>query len=144
MFRARIQTGKKRIDANFYVADEFGKFLIEYEHEEFGKIKDVEVEIPIKPDVKPVQQPYRREPAPWEKIVDDKIDELFQKGIIEKVKTSKWISPLVIVPKQNGIRVCVDMRRANKAVEPRLFTRIANSQIFHIVLMLNMYIIKWE
>lgn len=135
MFRAQIQIGKKLVDANFYVADEFGKFLIGWEtgydlgilkigyeinhveHVEFGKIKDVEVEIPIKPDVKPVQQPYRRVPAPLEKIVDDKIDELFRKGIIEKVKSSKWISPLVIVPKQNDIRVCVDMRRANEAVE---------------------------
>lgn len=135
MFRAQIQIGKQQIDANFYVADEFGKFLIGYEtgyglgilkigyeinqieHGDFGKIKDVEVEIPIKPDVKPVQQPYRRVPAPLEKLVDDRIEELLRKGIIEKVKSAKWISPLVIVPKQNDIRVCVDMRRANQAVE---------------------------
>ncbi|XP_055307067.1 uncharacterized protein K02A2.6-like [Sitodiplosis mosellana] len=135
MFRAQLQIGKKQIDANFYVADEFGKFLIGWEsgfelgilkigyeinnieHEEFGKIKGVEVEIPIKPDVKPVQQPYRRVPAPLEKVVDDKIDELLRKGIIEKVKSAKWITPLVIVPKQNDVRVCIDMRRANEAVE---------------------------
>lgn len=28
-----------------------------------------------------------------------------------------WVSPLVVIPKRNGdIRICVDMRRANKAV----------------------------
>lgn len=131
-FRARLQIGKKQIDANFYVADEFGKFLIGWEtgfaleilkianeinnieHEEFGKIKGIEVEIPIKSDVKPIQQPYRRVPAPLEKIVDDKIDELLRKGIIEKIKSAIWISPLVITPKQNDVRVCIDMRRANE------------------------------
>ena len=30
---------------------------------------------------------------------------------------SSWISPVVVVPKKNGdIRLCVDIRRANRAV----------------------------
>lgn len=134
MFRTLIETGSRKTVADFYVANEFGKFLIGWQtsftlgilkigyeinhiNEEFGKIKDVQIEIPIKKDVKPVQQPYRRIPAPLEKSVDEKIDELLEKGIIEKTDNSDWISPLVIVPKQGDIRICVDMRRANEAVD---------------------------
>lgn len=38
-------------------------------------------------------------------------------GIIEPVVGySRWVSPLVIVPKGDDIRICVDMRLANKAI----------------------------
>ena len=38
--------------------------------------------------------------------------------VIEKVTgPTPWISPVVVVPKKNkGVRVCVDMREANKAI----------------------------
>ena len=38
--------------------------------------------------------------------------------MIEKVTgPTPWISPVVVVPKKNkGVRVCVDMREANKAI----------------------------
>ncbi|XP_055843475.1 uncharacterized protein LOC129910216 [Episyrphus balteatus] len=86
---------------------------------QFGKIKGVLVDIPLKPDVKGVIQPYRRIPAPLEKRVDEKIEEMLQQGIIEKVDgVSKWVSGIVVAPKgSDDIRICVDMRRANLAVE---------------------------
>lgn len=84
----------------------------------FNVIKDVIVEIPLKEGVKPVIQPYRRVPAPLQKAVDNKIKEMLDTGIIERVNgSSKWISPLVVVPKGDDIRICVDMRRANQAVD---------------------------
>lgn len=139
MFEAIIQVGNKQMSAKFYVANEFGKFLLGFEtamalgvlkigHEinainqaqdgKLGKINGIVVDIPIKENAKAVQQPYRRIPAPLEKIVDDKITDLLEKGIIEKVETSKWISPLVVVPKDDGndARICVDMRRANEVI----------------------------
>lgn len=137
MFEAIIQIGNKQMLAKFYVANEFGKFLLGFETatalgvlkigyeinkveetEQLGKIKGVLIDIPIKDNAKAVQQPYRRVPAPLEKIVDDKISDLLAKGIIEKVETSRWISPLVVVPKDNGneTRICVDMRRANEVI----------------------------
>lgn len=40
-----------------------------------------------------------------------------KRGIIEKVQTSKWISPMVITPKPNGdVRLNIDMRRVNEGV----------------------------
>ena len=42
-------------------------------------------------------------------------------GMIEELPEAtptRWVSPLVIVPKADGkdIRVCVDMRRANETI----------------------------
>ncbi|XP_021343899.1 uncharacterized protein K02A2.6-like [Mizuhopecten yessoensis] len=50
--------------------------------------------------------------------VSDKIDELENLDIIEKVNThTQWVSPVIVVPKPDGdIRLCVDMRRANEAI----------------------------
>lgn len=139
MFRAVISTSGKQMEANFYVADEFGKVLLGYETatalgvliirtgsvnavdaiKPLGKIKDVLVDIPIKKDAKGVIQPYRRVPAPLEKLVDQKIDELVQQDVIEKVEgVAKFISPVVVAPKDgNDIRICVDMRQANLVIE---------------------------
>lgn len=132
-----MEIGEKKAQADFYVVKDYGKVLIGYEtaipmgilkigtdinainnNEVLGKIKDVMVQIPIKENITPVAQPYRRVPIPLENAVNDRIKELLKQGIIEKVNgPSKWISPLVVAPKGNDIRVCVDMRRANEAVE---------------------------
>lgn len=147
MFDATLNMVNKYTTAKFYVIKGSGKTLIgrdTAEHlgvlkiavevntiitdsakgnvagsSEFAKIKGVVVDIPIKSNVKPVIQPYRRVPIPVEKAVDKKIGELLNQGIIERVNgASKWISPLVVVPRANGdIMICVDMRRANEAIE---------------------------
>lgn len=139
MFRAVISIPGKQIEANFYVADEFGKVLLGYETAKelgvliirtgtvnavdaikpLGKIKGVLIDIPIKSDAKGVIQPYRRVPAPLEKLVDKKIDEMLHQDIIEKVNgVAKFISPVVVAPKgDNDIRICVDMRQANMMIE---------------------------
>lgn len=149
MLTATIATTKKEMIAQFYVANEFGKILLGHEtakalgvlkigndpeskdtnvnsidtnldkKEPLGKIKGVMIDIPIKLDVPAVAQPYRRVPAPLEKLVDEKIDTMLHQGIIEKVNgVSKWVSQMVITPKdKDDIRICVDMRRANFAVE---------------------------
>ena len=49
----------------------------------------------------------------------DKLDELLETGIIEEVPEGPtgWVSPLVVIPKEDAnVRVCVDMRRANRAI----------------------------
>ena len=47
-----------------------------------------------------------------------KIEELVAMDIIEPVEgPTPWVSPVVVVPKQNDeIRLCLDMRRANEAI----------------------------
>ena len=70
-----------------------------------GKVKGKVVKLHIDPDVQPKQQP------PLERL--ESLD------IIEKVTgPTPWVSPIVVVPKNSGeVRICVDMREANKAVK---------------------------
>lgn len=166
VFKAEIKVADKIEIAEFYVVDESGKILLGREtaialkilkighdvnqiDEQFAKIKGVMVDIPINQDVTPVSQMYRRVPAPLEREVDEKIEKMLKQDIIEKVDSSKWVSPLVVVPKQDDIRICVDMRRANEAIvrenyplptietflphltNAKVFSKIDISQAFH-------------
>lgn len=139
MFDASISVGKVGTNATFYIIANGGPFLLGkitskklgilrlgtnvnsvQESSTFPKIKGIQVDLPIKLDVKPVVQAYRRVPIAVEQAVNDKIDKMIAQDIVEKVTgPSKWISPLVVVPRNNSdeIRICVDMRRANEAVE---------------------------
>lgn len=138
-FTAEVKVGNKKEEATFFVIQNGAKCLLGREtavklkvlkmgydvnsidesgSARFGAVKGVLIEIPLKHEVKPIIQPYRRIPAPLQKAVDDKIKEMLEAGIIERVVgPSKWISPLVVVPKGNDIRICIDMRRANEAVD---------------------------
>lgn len=84
-----------------------------------GKLKDFQLKIHADPTVRPVAQPPRRIPFHLRKQVAAKVEELERLDIIEPAEgPTPWVSPLVVVPKSNGeIRVCVDMRQANLAVE---------------------------
>lgn len=54
----------------------------------FSKMKGIVVEIPLKENVKPVAQSYRRIPAPLQMKVDAKIDELLAQGKYNR--ESQW------------------------------------------------------
>lgn len=85
-----------------------------------GKLKDFQLKLHIKDNVKPVAQPVRRLPFGLRDKVDERLDELLGKDIIEEVShnPTEWVWPLVVVPMTDGdIRICGDMRRANSARE---------------------------
>ena len=52
--------------------------------------------------------------------MENKIKELEDADIIEKIEgTTPWVSQIVVVPKPkdpSSIRMCIDMREANKAI----------------------------
>ena len=84
-----------------------------------GRLKGCELKLHIDESVKPVAQSVRRIPFGLREKMDKKLDQLLELDIIEEVPDgpSRWISPLVVVPKGDGdIRGCVDMRRANEAI----------------------------
>jgi hypothetical protein len=83
-----------------------------------GKLKDRQIQLHVDQSVPPVAQPLRRTPFQLKRKVEQKVKELIDMDIIEPVKSATpWVSPVVIVPKANNdIRICVDMRRANEAI----------------------------
>jgi hypothetical protein len=82
------------------------------------KLNNFQLKIPIDEHVTPVVQQIRRILYHLREKLEKKLRELEQYDIIEKVDgPSKWVSPVVVIPKKNDeIRLCIDMRRANKAV----------------------------
>lgn len=119
--------------------------------EPFPKMKGITLSLPIDRTVSPVIQPLRRCPIPLLQQVEAKLKELLRLDIIEKVtQPTSWVSPLVPILKDNGeLRLCVDMRKANQAIQrlnhplpifddmlPRfrnakLFTTLDIKQAFH-------------
>ena len=80
-----------------------------------GQLQNFEVKLHIDPAVSLVAQPARRIPFHMRRKVSAAFKQLEDDDIIEKVKgPTPWISPLVIIPKNDGtVRLCVDMRMAN-------------------------------
>lgn len=139
MFCAMVEAGPNSVNAKFYVVEGGQQNLLgdatakalkvlkigfdvgavqATERKVFPKIKGIVLEIPIDKTVQPIQQAYRRAPIALEERIHDKLEYLLESDIIEKVDgPSPWVSPVVPILKASGdIRLCVDMRQANKAV----------------------------
>ncbi|UYV73002.1 K02A2.6-like, partial [Cordylochernes scorpioides] len=77
-----------------------------------------EYHIEIEKEATPVQQHPRRIPIGLKAEFKRKLDDLEGRGIIERVQKSfSWISNLVLVKKQNKLRVCLDPRDLNKVIK---------------------------
>ena len=87
-----------------------------------GKVKDYQLKLNINESVVPVVQKVRNTPFHVRKQVENKIRELIEEDIIEEVTwPTTWVSPIVIDYKKDGeVRICTDMREANKAIESSL------------------------
>lgn len=86
-----------------------------------GCLKDFQVHLHVDPQVQPVAQPHRRIPFSMRKPVEEELERLQSLDIIEKAEgPTPWVSPVVLVPKPHDpehIRMCVDMRCANRAIQ---------------------------
>jgi hypothetical protein len=73
-----------------------------------------ETRIPLKSNARPVKQrPYRLNPKYKEKVKIE-LDRMLEEGIIEPVKESEWIIPMVVQDKNTGdIGICVDLNKMN-------------------------------
>lgn len=141
MFVAKIETKKSCVRDKVFVVKESGLNLlgrkaakdlgilkidtsictIKKSDDTVGKVKGVTVSIQIDPDVKPVQHSQCRIPIPLQPKVENELRKLLEEDIIERApRDSPWISRLVVRPKAGDeVRLCVDMRDANKAIVPQ-------------------------
>jgi hypothetical protein len=90
--------------------------------DEIGKYNGGSVKLHIDNNVRPVAQRNRKTAFHLRPKVEKEIQKLLDQNIIEKIGNTgtptPWVSPIVTPPKKNPeeIRVCVDMREANKAI----------------------------
>ena len=86
-----------------------------------GKLKHQQITLNIDETVQPTAEAQRRIPYHIREKVKHAIHQLVADDIIEKVphtEATPWISAIVAVPKKDGtVRICVDMRKANCAIQ---------------------------
>ena len=86
-----------------------------------GRLRDFEVKLYIDESVPPVQRKHNRVPIHLRSKVEKEIQRLLNEDIIEPVTgPTTWVSSIVTPPKPkspNEIRICVDMREANRAIQ---------------------------
>ncbi|KAL7856478.1 hypothetical protein SRHO_G00153770 [Serrasalmus rhombeus] len=85
----------------------------------------------------------------WRDSVSQELKRLEKEGIIEKVDSSEWVSPIVVIQKKSGgIRLCVDLREPSKAVVidshplphiEEVFTELRGSAVFSTIDLQNAY-----
>jgi len=88
----------------------------------------------------PKQQKLRRLPLTVRDKVKFQLVDLERQGIIERIESSEWVSPIVVATRKSGdIRVCVDLREVNKAIITDSFPlphfkdllcRLSNARVF--------------
>ena len=68
-----------------------------------GKLKEYQLKLHIDEKVHPVSQPPRRIPFSRREKVTEKMEELLNLDVIEKVEgPTSWVNPFVVVEKLNG------------------------------------------
>eukprot|EP00057_Strongylocentrotus_purpuratus_P005494 XP_003731095.1 PREDICTED: uncharacterized protein K02A2.6-like [Strongylocentrotus purpuratus] len=85
-----------------------------------GKLKDRQFLLHVDKTVPPVAITNRRTPFHLREKVAAELDKLLEEDVIESVigEPTPWVSPIVTPPKKDGsIRLCVDMRKPNKAIQ---------------------------
>lgn len=82
--------------------------------------------------VQPVASKLRRLPLSLRPVVSEELRRLEEMDVIERVEASEWVSPIVVVKKkEGGIRLCVDLRQANKAVVADSFPLPHTEELLH-------------
>ena len=87
-----------------------------------GKYNEDQIHLFNNDKVPPVAQKARRISHKMRENVSNELEMLGKQDIIENVKDepTPWISPIVVVPENHDktkIKLCIDMREANKAIE---------------------------
>jgi len=120
------------------------------QHAPLSKMAGIKVKLHLDPDVEPVVQPHRRIPFHYREWLDKELQKFEQQGVIERVtEPSPWVSPITIAEKPGKpLRLCVDMRQANKAIKRTrhvlatledIISQVTGSQFFSVVDLMQGY-----
>ncbi|XP_011859117.1 PREDICTED: uncharacterized protein K02A2.6-like [Vollenhovia emeryi] len=83
-----------------------------------SKISNIQARLTLKDNAKPVFVKARQIPFRLRALVEQELDRLESEGILEKVDSSEWATPIVPVLKKNGqVRLCGDF---SVTINPRL------------------------
>ena len=92
---------------------------------------------PVKIKLKEGTTPYslatsRRVPIPLQERVKKELQRMKDLGVIEDItEPTDWVSPMVPVVKKNGdIRICVDLKKLNKAVQRERYVTPSFEEIY--------------
>ena len=99
-----------------------------------GKLKGRKFALHINKDIRPVAITNRRTPFHLRGKVEDELNKLLADDIIEAVsgEPTPWVSPIVTPPKKDGsIRLCVDMREPNKAIQRERHCMPTTEELIH-------------
>lgn len=81
-------------------------------------------------DGNPVNEPIRRAPLALQNKVDEFIEEMLKRKVIQP-STSEWNAPVVVVPKKNGdLRLTIDYRKLNMKTKVPVFPIPNMQQMF--------------
>ncbi|XP_078506170.1 uncharacterized protein LOC144763964 [Lissotriton helveticus] len=82
-----------------------------------GKITNFQHSIRVKDNVVPTKHKLRTVPLSIRSDLSKHLQTLCDQGIIEKVESTLWLSPIVLAKKRSGdLRMCVDLRTLNEAI----------------------------
>ena len=104
-------------------------------------IKGARAGIKVKEGAKPVEIPARELPVALKYKVHTELNKMEKAGLIEKVESSQWASPIVVTikPGRESIRICGDYTQVNKIIQNQTyltpsievaFAKMANKKIF--------------
>ncbi|XP_053389515.1 uncharacterized protein LOC128552493 [Mercenaria mercenaria] len=72
---------------------------------DLGKMKNFKAKLKLKPESTPKFVKARSVPFAMKPRTEEELGRLIKDGVLEKVETSEWVTPIVPVPKQEGIRI---------------------------------------
>lgn len=76
-----------------------------------GKYNVCEISLAIDSDAKPIFCKPRALPFAWKETIEKNLHDLVEKGVIERIDSSQWGTPLVPIPKPDGdLRICGDYK----------------------------------
>lgn len=77
--------------------------------QEVGCAKSFVHKVQILPNAVPVQQKLRRLPFSMRQAVSEELQDLQERGVIECIDASPWVSPMVVTQRRDGGRPCMPL-----------------------------------